>query len=495
LERYPSVIRRSLAWWHGNDSKTDGAVEGRSSSWWRGGGGSETNSTDAYQLVSGHKKMGLLSSSHKPSLVTTDVSGRHPYATIMLDEYPVSACSVQGYRQHMQDEFVVQSDFIGCFDGHGGHAVARYLRQNLYAHLQATLPQLVPRGRLRTTTRTTTTAHNETAVTQDDTKSTVENAKHATEPMTDTIPAAFSEPHSLDAALADTTADTASPPTVSDYEAALAMALRKVDTEVHKIQHWSFQGSTAVACWFHTTFDEDGGDDESLNATKESDGSNNGTLAATNTSDEPDALLTTNATVDEQSPTLQPPSPPQQRHRRRTIVTANVGDSRAILCRNGTALELTRDHKPSDPYENERIHSLGGLVVWSGQIDRHGQPIIGTGQFRIQNGLSLSRAIGDLSERPIVSGEPEISIVSLVDDDEFLVLASDGLWDVMSSADTVAYIRALRHEAMDDAAMERDSIAALVVEEALRRGSSDNITVLIVWIQKTGPQRPKTYWI
>jgi serine/threonine protein phosphatase PrpC len=83
----------------------------------------------------------------------------------------------------------------------------------------------------------------------------------------------------------------------------------------------------------------------------------------------------------------------------------------------------------------------------------------------------------------------------LVDDDEFLVLATDGLWDVMSSADTVAYIRALRHGAVDDAAMERDSIAALVVEEALRRGSSDNITVLIVWIQTTGPKRPKTYWI
>ncbi len=95
-------------------------------------------------------------------------------------------------------------------------------------------------------------------------------------------------------------------------------ALEKVDREVRRIVHWSYQGSTAVAAWIH---------EEKATST---DG-NSSSLSA----------------------------PPQH-----TIITANVGDSRAILSRNASAIDLTRDHKPNDPIETERIEANGGHVPW-----------------------------------------------------------------------------------------------------------------------------------
>ena len=199
------------------------------------------------------------------------------------------------------------------------------------------------------------------------------------------------------------------------------------------------------------------------------------------------------------------PQPQQQQQRRKkaTLITANVGDSRAVLCRNGTALELSRDHKPSDPVERARIYQLGGQVLWCGQLDKQDEPIEGTGIFRVNGNLALSRAVGDRSERPAVTADPELSVVTLLPEqhDEFVVLATDGLWDVMSSDDAVAYIRTLLENSMDDGeSMEErgDTIAGLVVEEALRRGSYDNITVIIVWLHAHGSprtKREKKYWI
>ncbi|EEC47961.1 predicted protein [Phaeodactylum tricornutum CCAP 1055/1] len=164
---------------------------------------------------------------------------------------------------------------------------------------------------------------------------------------------------------------------------------------------------------------------------------------------------------------------------KRTIIAANIGDSRAILSRNETAIELTRDHKPSDPIELDRIHSLGGRVIWHGHVDTHGDPIPGTGVYRVNGNLALSRAIGDRSERPAVTADPDVSILPIDEADDFLVLATDGLWDVMTSSDVVAFIHALIEQGED---IDRDPIAAMVVEEAIRRGSYDNITVLIVWL-------------
>jgi serine/threonine protein phosphatase PrpC len=164
----------------------------------------------------------------------------------------------------------------------------------------------------------------------------------------------------------------------------------------------------------------------------------------------------------------------------RTLISANVGDSRAILSRRGQAIDLTRDHKPNDPKEKARILSMGETVEYDGY----------GGVWRVR-GLSVSRAIGDGYAKPILSGEVEIKRFPLGEKgaDEFIVLASDGLWDVMESQDVVNYVHAklqapvpMDENDMMTKRMRRRHISRYLSNEAMRRGSGDNISVIVVWL-------------
>jgi len=164
----------------------------------------------------------------------------------------------------------------------------------------------------------------------------------------------------------------------------------------------------------------------------------------------------------------------------RTLLSANVGDSRAILSRNGKAINLTRDHKPNDETEKARILAMGETIEW----DRYSKV------HRVRN-LSLSRAIGDRYAKPIVTGEVEIKHYPVTDDDEFVLLASDGLWDVMESDDVVRFVHQRIQEELarvgrDDAEayrlVLRKNMAKFVAREAIRRGSGDNVCVCMVWL-------------
>ena len=113
-------------------------------------------------------------------------------------------------------------------------------------------------------------------------------------------------------------------------------------------------------------------------------------------------------------------------------------------------------------------------------------PLLNTRQIIASDGnLALSRAIGDRSERPFISSTPDICY-NVVDEDfdTFVLLATDGLFDVMTSQEVVSLI----HEKMDNASCEqseyiRKNMAKFVVEEALELGTLDNVTVLILWIK------------
>jgi serine/threonine protein phosphatase PrpC len=172
----------------------------------------------------------------------------------------------------------------------------------------------------------------------------------------------------------------------------------------------------------------------------------------------------------------------------RTLVSANLGDSRAVLCRNFTAVDLTRDHKPSDERERLRIENLGENIIW----DDYGKV------YRV-HGLSLSRAVGDRFAKPIVSGDVEIQVFPLTNDDEFIVLASDGLWDVMGSEYVVNFIKQ-KLEAVNPneshnpdterniniqrlREVRRKNMSRYVACEALKKGSEDNICVIIIWLK------------
>lgn len=121
--------------------------------------------------------------------------------------------------------------------------------------------------------------------------------------------------------------------------------------------------------------------------------------------------------------------------RNKEIYVANAGDSRCILCRAGKAIDLSIDHKPEDDTEKNRIQAAGGKVTEEG---------------RVNGGLNMSRAIGDhfykrnTSKSPkeqMITALPDIMTETLQENDEFLVLACDGIWNSMSSQEVVDFVK------------------------------------------------------
>jgi protein phosphatase PTC1 len=96
---------------------------------------------------------------------------------------------------------------------------------------------------------------------------------------------------------------------------------------------------------------------------------------------------------------------------RRVLYTANAGDARGVLCRAGKAVRLTYDHKGSDKQEAKRITDAGGFVM-SG---------------RVNGVLAVTRSLGDSAMKEFVVGAPYTTETELCDEDEFLVLACDGV--------------------------------------------------------------------
>ncbi|KAF4922121.1 Protein phosphatase 2C-like protein 2 [Colletotrichum viniferum] len=116
------------------------------------------------------------------------------------------------------------------------------------------------------------------------------------------------------------------------------------------------------------------------------------------------------------------------------IYVANAGDSRSVLGIKGRAKPLSQDHKPQLEAEKSRITAAGGFVDFG----------------RVNGNLALSRAIGDFEfkksaelspEAQIVTAFPDVEVHEITDDDEFLVIACDGIWDCQSSQAVVEFVR------------------------------------------------------
>ncbi|GLU01199.1 hypothetical protein SLE2022_185200 [Rubroshorea leprosula] len=110
------------------------------------------------------------------------------------------------------------------------------------------------------------------------------------------------------------------------------------------------------------------------------------------------------------------------------LLVANVGDSRAVICRGGNAVAVSRDHKPDQSDERQRIEDAGGFVMWAGT-------------WRVGGVLAVSRAFGDRLLKQYVVADPEIQEEKIDSSLEFLILASDGLWDVVTNEEAVAMIK------------------------------------------------------
>ncbi|XP_021748989.1 protein kinase and PP2C-like domain-containing protein isoform X1 [Chenopodium quinoa] len=146
------------------------------------------------------------------------------------------------------------------------------------------------------------------------------------------------------------------------------------------------------------------------------------------------------------------------------LYIANAGDCRAILCRAGHAVALSRDHVASCLEERDRIIKAGGVVKWQLDTWRVGAAA-----------LQVTRSIGDDDLKPAVTAEPEITETGLSLEDEYLVMASDGLWDVISNQEVVSIIR--------DTVKEPSMCSKRLATEAVQRGSKDNITVIVVFLR------------
>ncbi|KAM6583508.1 hypothetical protein CsatB_010510 [Cannabis sativa] len=173
------------------------------------------------------------------------------------------------------------------------------------------------------------------------------------------------------------------------------------------------------------------------------------------------------------------------------IMVANCGDSRAVLCRGKAPVVLSIDHRPDREDEYERIEAAGGKVIqWNGS--------------RVFGVLAMSRSIGDKYLKPWIIPDPEVMFVSRAKEDECLILASDGLWDVMTNEEAcdVARRRILiwHKKHGDNLSGERGhgvDLAAQAAAEylsklALQKGSKDNISVIVVDLKVVRKFKKKT---
>jgi serine/threonine protein phosphatase PrpC len=167
-----------------------------------------------------------------------------------------------------------------------------------------------------------------------------------------------------------------------------------------------------------------------------------------------------------------------------TLYVANAGDSEAVLGKRTEdsyeAILLSEKHKPTDQGEKDRIKKAGGHVVFG----------------RVMGSLAVARAFGDRdfkhpfnkAEDHFVSSDPFIKKLEFnVDDDEFLIISCDGLWDRLSYQQAVEFVANCRNEGKHPT-----ETSQLLVKESLERGTLDNVTAIVVYLPTKPKRNPHT---
>ncbi|KAJ7069808.1 phosphatase 2C-like domain-containing protein [Mycena amicta] len=172
------------------------------------------------------------------------------------------------------------------------------------------------------------------------------------------------------------------------------------------------------------------------------------------------------------------------------IYVANAGDSRAVISVKGEVKPLSYDHKPTNEVEKTRISAAGGYIEFG----------------RVNGNLALSRALGDFEfkknynvspEKQVITADPDIECHEITDEDEFLVLACDGIWDCLSSQQVVNFVRYQISQGKDLV-----QIGDMMCEHCLAPDTSsgagigcDNMTVLIVALLNGRTKEEWTAWV
>lgn len=166
--------------------------------------------------------------------------------------------------------------------------------------------------------------------------------------------------------------------------------------------------------------------------------------------------------------------------RGKQLIVANAGDSRCVVSEHGKAVDMSYDHKPEDEVELARIKNAGGKVTMDG---------------RVNGGLNLSRAIGDHfykrnktlpPEEQMISSMPDVKVLTLNEEHDFMVIACDGIWNVLSSQEVVDFISERIKPDQGGKARPLSSIVEELLDHCLAPDTSgdgtgcDNMTCIII---------------
>lgn len=145
----------------------------------------------------------------------------------------------------------------------------------------------------------------------------------------------------------------------------------------------------------------------------------------------------------------------RQDPRQLSLCLANTGDTRIVLCNNGAASRLTTDHTCQSAKERRRVRKSGGIVLHN----------------RVSGILQLSRSLGDHDLRPYVCCAPYTAEITIIPGDEFIILATDGVWHVLKDQEAVDIVRMAHNPQQGSQA---------IVDQCLQRGSRDNISCIVI---------------
>lgn len=152
-----------------------------------------------------------------------------------------------------------------------------------------------------------------------------------------------------------------------------------------------------------------------------------------------------------------------------TLHVANVGDAEAVISRNnGQAFEITQKHIPLNPSETSRIRAAGGFVSNEG---------------RLNGELQVSRSFGHFHLIPAVNANPYVTSINLTEEDEYVIMASRGLWEHMSYQTAVDIARTEKDDMMAAAQKLRDF--------AITYGAEENIMVMVIAVGDLYEKRDK----
>ena len=178
--------------------------------------------------------------------------------------------------------------------------------------------------------------------------------------------------------------------------------------------------------------------------------------------------------------------------RGKELYVSNAGDSRALLCRGGTAVELSRDHKPESPRERSRIENAGGRVSVVGPC------------HRVDFGLNLSRALGDFlykrntdlpPSHQKITAVPEVVTETIQDEDEFILLGCDGIFELLTSQQVINFVRFRLKSGMDPKHIVEsllDECCSKDPQKTMGRGTDNETCILVLLSATAKPQEPQS---